>query len=631
MIPFFRGFGAPGSTVDTQVSVVVPSGVQAGDTVIAAIAVASSTVTVTTPSGWTALPLVTSGGFRVATFRRVATSSEGSFYTFHASATVGLVALAVAYAGVDTSAPVDVQGSATATSTTATAPSVTTSGAERMVVTVTAGLASTTVSTPAGATTRTDVTGAGTGVPSIRLADFLQAAAGATGNKTSTLGTSTNNVGIQIALKPANLAPNAPTLTAPVGGASFDRTAAKTFTWTISDPDVGDTQSAYDLQYRLVGGSSWTTVSATTSTASRTFAGYTFPAGNYEWQVRTYDSHGEVGPWSSSGLFTASTPPPNAPTLTAPPVGAIIDRTSTQRFSWAFSDSVVGESQSQFDLQYRVTGTSTWTTVTGATPNQFVDAAGGTFPADDYEWQVRTYDSHGQAGPWSPSSFFTAADPPAGPVITSPVNDELINATPVTVTWSTPDQASYQVRRVADLAGAADTSTVYFDTGEVTGATARSLDVDFPVSDRTEHLQLRIRDGAGFLSPWTDVRVSTSYELPHAPALILDTDDETATITLIITNGTAGTGEVASSYNNIYRRTDPTDDTGIRLATAVPLDTNWTDRTPASGVDYGYQVIAIGVNGLGSASGWRTSALPHDPDAYPGLDIFPSLSRFPEG
>ena len=55
----------------------------------------------------------------------------------------------------------------------------------------------------------------------------------------------------------------------------------------------------------------------------RDFAGGTFDAGSYEWQVRTWDALGEPGPWSGSNFFDAATPPPG-PIITAPANGETI-------------------------------------------------------------------------------------------------------------------------------------------------------------------------------------------------------------------------------------------------------------------------------------------------------------------
>lgn len=225
---------------------------------------------------------------------------------------------------------------------------------------------------------------------------------------------------------------------------------------------------------------------------------------------------------------------PNAPTLVSPIGGTVIDRAITQRFSWTSSDPDAGDSQSKFDLQYRLVGAPSWTAVTGTTPNNFYDMPAATLAAGDYEWQVRTYDALGVVGPYSASSFFTAATAPALPTITTPTSGSTVSNT-VSFTWSAPAQTSYQIRKVADIAGVADTATVYFDTAEVVDIAARSRTLTFPVNNRYEHLQVRIKN-SGLWSTWASVRVLVSYTAPLVPTLVATPNDATGSIVIAITN-----------------------------------------------------------------------------------------------
>lgn len=116
-----------------------------------------------------------------------------------------------------------------------------------------------------------------------------------------------------------NQPPSAPIL---LTRGSLNRDAPNVLDWEHVDPD-GDGQSGYDLRYRLVGATPWTTVNGSTPNSYREFAAGTFAAGDYEWQVRTYDTSGLVGAWSWSGFFTAATPPAG-PSITAPVNGATV-------------------------------------------------------------------------------------------------------------------------------------------------------------------------------------------------------------------------------------------------------------------------------------------------------------------
>lgn len=103
-----------------------------------------------------------------------------------------------------------------------------------------------------------------------------------------------------------NLAPTAPVLNP---RANYDASAAATFSWTFTDPNAGDTQSAYDLEIQRTDTNA--TVVATGKTSStvstRNVTGGTLTNGlSYRWRVRTWDAADTVGPFSDWGTFSTS-------------------------------------------------------------------------------------------------------------------------------------------------------------------------------------------------------------------------------------------------------------------------------------------------------------------------------------
>lgn len=317
---------------------------------------------------------------------------------------------------------------------------------------------------------------------------------------------------------------------------------------------------------------------------------------------------------------------PNAPILTTP-VGATINRDVTNRFDWDFSDPDAGDSQSKYDLRYRIRGVgAAWTTVTSGVPNTFWDAAAGLFAAGDYEWQVRTYDAQGVVGPYSTSAFFTAASPPPGPTLIEPVSGSIVSNTH-TAEWSTAEQDAYQIRRVADSAGSADTTTVYYDSGEVSSATARAHALTFETNGRFEHVQLRTKYG-GLWSPWSSSRVEVSYTPPPDPSLVVALADDIGGNTVTITNPTPGTGEPSVAYNNVFVRTAetspvtdsdrPYSETGTRIAFQKPLNSVLIDYIPAGDVVYEYRVEAVATNDTTAFSAWTAVDPIAEPTIYYG-------------
>ncbi|MEJ8546633.1 hypothetical protein [Brevibacillus borstelensis] len=114
-----------------------------------------------------------------------------------------------------------------------------------------------------------------------------------------------------------NQAPTAPTQLSPSGGAAVDRALTQRLSWKHNDPNSNDPQSKFDLQWRPVGTTTWNPVSQTTPNQYWNAPGNTFPRGNIEWRVRTYDQAGLSGPYSAQATFFAGDKPAE-PTIIGP-------------------------------------------------------------------------------------------------------------------------------------------------------------------------------------------------------------------------------------------------------------------------------------------------------------------------
>lgn len=296
---------------------------------------------------------------------------------------------------------------------------------------------------------------------------------------------------------------------------------------------------------------------------------------------------------------------PNAPLLTSPIDAAVVDVDTTTRFTWTFSDPDPGDSQSEFDLRYRVIGAGAWTDINQTTTNEYRDVAGGTFTADDFEWQVRTYDALGAVGPYSASEFFTAADVPSAPTITAPADAATVDVTE-TATWTAASQTHYQVRTVADASGSPDTSTVYTDTGTVASIAGRSSDLAFAVNNRWEHVQVRIMY-AGLWSTWASHRVHAAYTSPVPGTLVVTAEQATASLLVETTEGVISGGEPVAESVDVYVKDVNVRGYGDRLATGVVPTGVWRWWLPVSGVDYDVRTLT---HGVGGATSWSVYEYP---------------------
>lgn len=144
--------------------------------------------------------------------------------------------------------------------------------------------------------------------------------------------------------------PNAPTNLTPAASGTFDPSLAKTFSWTFSDPDAGDIQSAYAIKFQDISAGTaaqwwnattqaWqaTEVFNTSTSASVTIPANSFTLGDtYQWQVATIDTLGPTtGPYSAAQLVSATTAPTTA---VLGPIGTMTGTTSVgQPIYWSYN------------------------------------------------------------------------------------------------------------------------------------------------------------------------------------------------------------------------------------------------------------------------------------------------------
>jgi|GEM_PF-1902928 len=178
-------------------------------------------------------------------------------------------------------------------------------------------------------------------------ADSLSVKRGYSGSSLEAVWTdgSSSPYDIEYAALTFNAAPNAPTWTSPEDNSAASTTADLTLDWAFSDPDVGDTQSAYAisrsvdggaLSYWSVAGSAWTTETKNTSTTSAlTLSSWGSAGESHEYKVKTWDAADAVGPYGSALTVLASTPA--TPTLDSPATDATV-AVARPTLAWTVSE-----------------------------------------------------------------------------------------------------------------------------------------------------------------------------------------------------------------------------------------------------------------------------------------------------
>ena len=312
------------------------------------------------------------------------------------------------------------------------------------------------------------------------------------------------------------------------------------FSWTFSDPDTGDTQSAYQIQVGTDmdwgnGAEMWDSgkVSSAASTVEYGAAPLPLDGTTYYWRVRTWDDNDRDGAWSATQQFVMGNRPPDAPTdlLCEGLVNPTSVADTLPEFSWTFSDPDTGDTQSAYQIQ--VGSDTDWSSAEMWDPGWVSDTASlveygaAALPLDGttYYWRIRTRDDEGATGPWSDTQQFTMNAPPNAP--TDPLCEGLVNPTGVadtlpefSWTFSDPDagdtQGAYQIQVGTD----ADWSSAeMWDSGWVsdTASLVEYGAAALPLDGTTYYWRVRTRDEHGLTGDWVSTQQFTMDIPPNAP------------------------------------------------------------------------------------------------------------------
>ncbi|HEU4754009.1 MAG TPA: carbohydrate binding domain-containing protein [Armatimonadota bacterium] len=468
------------------------------------------------------------------------------------------------------------------------------------------------------------------------------------------------------------LAPTAPALTPK---ANYDAATAGTFAWTFSDPNTGDTQSAYQLQ--IQNASTGTTVYDTGKVTS-TATSHVVPGGtlanevSYRWRVMTWDSTNLASPWSDWGTFSTSAS--GTVTITDPPV-----------------DNAPGIATSDYTVRWTVSGTTqaayrAWlyrggslVTDTGwVTSTSTFWIATGLVSDVEHEVRIQVRNSSGVVSGIASRKITPSYATPEIPVVTTATIPES-GYTLVSVTNPPPgsgDAGPLYDFETGDVAAwfrtgctfavtteQADTGThsaKLTTTGGVSKAYVRAPDK--PVSPATRY-ELRFRvfcpvatsvsatidwhnaSGAWIglsemtysvpANTWTEVKVAGNAPSAAAVAKVGPSISGTPPAGVVVyVDGLQiklASDRPEVSRNDILRRVSGSPGPWTVLGSTVPGGT-YRDYSAASGVTYEYRARGVAASGAYTDSAVQTATLKlqgvwiHDP-----LDPVGTIAAFPYG
>ncbi len=166
--------------------------------------------------------------------------------------------------------------------------------------------------------------------------------------------------------------------------------SSATFAWGVVS---GSNQ--YEFQYRVVGSITWITSLVSSPYVSITIS--TLAAStSYEWRVRAQCGGVVWGNYTTASIFSTTVVCPAPANRSTTNISS-----SAARLNWT---GYTGPTN--YQVRYRKSGTTTWTTLTQSSANVFRDITGLT-PATTYQWNVRSK-CNGGYGTWgSGNSTFT--------------------------------------------------------------------------------------------------------------------------------------------------------------------------------------------------------------------------------
>lgn len=321
-----------------------------------------------------------------------------------------------------------------------------------------------------------------------------------------------------------------------------------------------------------------------------------FPPGGDARSFRAYSSDYTTDPDLRPRLVvTYGVKPPNAPIIDQ---GAF-PANESQVLSWRFSHDDPNSPQTAYEVEiYRVSDGVVVldTTKVASSSTQMTLAAGTLVNGVDYQWRVKTWGFGDGEGPFSGFDLFrTEARPSVA--ITAPAANTVVTTSSTNVTWTyssgtAPNftdgsaQARYRVRLYAT-----GTNTLAYDSGEVVGSnTSHTVpDLQDVTSYRVE-VTTTSQNGVNN-NPPAQVNFSVDTVPPPTPQVAALGDTEGGRVLLTITNPGAGTGEVATASNRIYRRLTGT--TIWTLVGTVGVNGTFSDYTIGGGVSVDYRVEAV--------------------------------------
>ncbi|KKI20563.1 hypothetical protein XM48_07550 [Leucobacter sp. Ag1] len=303
-----------------------------------------------------------------------------------------------------------------------------------------------------------------------------------------------------------------------------------------------------------------------------------------------------TGPQSAASNTVQLPAAPNAPTNLTPNGGLAVDDTR-QLLTWQHNP-VDSSAQTAANIQYRLVGAPSWTTVTATTAASYLLPL---LAVGVYEFQVSTKGGFATYSPYSAVARFTVISRPQV-TIDQPVDSWDSPTLPVQWSWFQAEgrpQSSWELQLLDDTgairesrSGQGATATVTLNTRLLDGAA----------------YTVKLRAAAGDIqSDWTEAGFVVAFVPPAAPSLIVGWDEPTGAAVITVTQGTDPADAPATATVSLERSVDGGQTwelyaEGLVLASEDPGDlpaltvSDWECRSAGSTLYRATALTAIGAS-----------------------------------
>lgn len=307
----------------------------------------------------------------------------------------------------------------------------------------------------------------------------------------------------------------------------------------------------------------------------------------YRWRNERGDLYSA---WAESGTVITEVPP--AAPINLSPNGIVFDALDGFSFLWSHVP-IDGSSQTKAELRWREKGTTAWignyahnlSSQSVILDNTYFDNG------KEYEWGIRTKGSHNDFGPWSNSASFKTSERPFAVILYPPTNESIHDNPEITIVWDYHDaEETSQFRYIL---------TLYSSTGKILGTFTEIGDaseklLNYVLKDQNEYsIGLKVMDGDGMWSEEIFRTFFVEYSTPEPPVLDFQTDEETGSVAITITNpyNPENPNPPEVIYNRIFRKVD--DFPEMLIADHIPPDGTIADFFPGICNTNVYRVEAV--------------------------------------